>query len=433
MSHQVTSLLALPDEIILMILDKVYTRDLETFAATNSRIRRIAHHLLEEHRSLKHVYSTIDVGVKPYRSLEYLVLRVARDWLTALYTERLRVTSWLTQWPTTFPGPPASYPIAELTKLSSIPDYMVKLYAGDEDGLLAVLILILPRLRILEVDLDSRNCKCLTSALKDLRSAQMQKTPAGSREAPKNLQNIRIRDSVGTSCTYPILHAIFQLPSVKTAEFIGLHMYHTDIVSVDSDFKPNNLTSLTFTDCGINTEFMHSILKKTDRLEDFSFVTDHTMENYLPIDPDMIRAGLAKASQATLRTLRILGCYPAQRGDYKKYQYMGSLKNFRVLEHVTLDLETLFDEWQILYEDLWTQLPKSIRTATLHSHVEEDFNKLLKDTPIGRCLDRSFYYHPMYPRLEALTFRGMSLASETRYVEDSSDLRFNGVFVDFES
>ena len=427
--------MALPDEIILMILDLVYTRDLEGFAATNSRIRRIAHHLLEEHRSLKHIYSTIDVGVSLYRSLEYLVLRVARHWLTAEYPERLRVTSWLTQWQPTRRRPPKTYPIAELAKLPRMREYMVKLRAGDEDGLIAVLILMLPRLRILEVELDSRNCECLTSALKELRSVQMQKTPVGSREAPNNLQTIRIRDSVGTSGRYPILHALLQLPSVKTAEFIGLQMYRSGAAGGDPGFEPSNLQSLTFTDCTISTTVMHSILKSMNQLENFSFVADHTIEIYLPINPYFIQAGLAQGSLATLRTLRILGCYIARPEDDRKYQYMGSLRRFRVLEHVTLDLETLFDETQgrhDTHQNLWTQLPKSIRTATLHSHVEEDFDKLPQDRATGRCLDKSFYYHPMYPRLEALTFRGMSQTSETRYVEDSSWLRYNGVFVDFE-
>ena len=38
MSHQATSLMALPNEIIRTILCQVYARDLESFAATNRRI-----------------------------------------------------------------------------------------------------------------------------------------------------------------------------------------------------------------------------------------------------------------------------------------------------------------------------------------------------------------------------------------------------------
>lgn len=252
MSHQATSLMALPNEIILMILDHVYARDLERLAATNSRIWKVAHHLLDEHRSLKHTYSTVDVGVSPYRSLEYLVLRVARDWQTAQYIERLRVVNWLTQRQTTLSGPPANFPIAELGKLSlrlSRAWYCTfQARNGDEEGIVALLIFILPKLRILEVDVNSRNCVCLTLILKDLRSVQMQKTSVGSREAPKNLQAIRIRDSVGTTCAYRIIQAVLQLPSVRTAEFIRLRLNHKEMSSVNSDFEPNNLTSLIFTD-----------------------------------------------------------------------------------------------------------------------------------------------------------------------------------------
>ena len=259
----------------------------------------------------------------------------------------------------------------------------------------------------------------------------MQKTSVGSREAPKNLQAIRIRDSVGTTCAYRIIQAVLQLPSVRTAEFIRLRLNHKEMSSVNSDFEPNNLTSLTFTDCRISSNIMDLILANMDRLQNFSFVTHDTMTDYLPIHPYFIQAGLGIASRDTLRTLQILGCYIAEPADYRTYQYMGSLREFRVLEHVTVDLEALFDEKERERESLWTQLPKSIHTATLHSHVEEDSDKLLQHTPIGRCLDRSFYYHPMYPKLEALTFRGMSQKSVVRYIEDSSELRFNGVFVDF--
>ena len=42
MSHQATSLMALPNEIIRMILFQVYARDLESFAATNRRISGVS-------------------------------------------------------------------------------------------------------------------------------------------------------------------------------------------------------------------------------------------------------------------------------------------------------------------------------------------------------------------------------------------------------
>ena len=428
--------MALPNEIILMILDHVYTRDLESFAATNSCIWGLARHVLDEHRSFKHTYSTVDIGASSYGSLAYLVLRVARDWLTAQYIERLRVTSWLTQVQTTTPlGLPASFLIAELEKSKfrwnrAWTSCMTKVRYGDQEGIVALLMFILPRLKILEVDVDSRDCSSLILILQDLRRVQIQQTLAGSCEAPKNLQTVRIRDSVKTACTYPILHAVLQLPSVRTAEFIGLRLNQGEMLSVNLDFEPNNLTSLSFTECRISSKTMDSVLTNMDGLQDFSFVTHHTIANYLPINPYFIQDGLRTASLHTLRTLRILGCYSAQPADKGLYQYMGSLRGFCVLEHVMVDLEALFDEREKKKESLWTQLPESIHTATLHSHAEKDFDELLEDTPIGRCLDRSFYRDPMYPNLSVLRFHGMSQISRARYLERTSKLKSKGISVD---
>ena len=434
MSHQASSFMALPNEIILMVLDHVYARDLESLAATNSRIRGVAHLILNEHRSLKHSYSTITVGITPYRSLEYLVLRVARDWRTAQYIERLRVYDWLRRWPTTGSNPRANFPMAELGKLnlrmSRAFNCTLKAYSGDEDGILALLIFILPRLEILEVNVGTRDCLCLTSALEDLRNVQIQKTLVGAREAPKNLRTVRIWDSISTVCRFPILHAVLQLPSIKTAEFTGLQLNHRETLGMNLDFEPNNLTTLSFNDCRISSKVIDSVLTNMEGLRNFSFVTHVAVPNYLPIDPYFIQDGLRSASQHTLRRLRILGCYSAQPADKGRYQYMGSLQGFRALEHVTVDLEALFDEREKKIESLWTQLPESIRTAELHSHVEADFNELLQDTPIGRCLDRSFDHDPMYPELSLLELCGMSPTSEARYLERTSKLRSNGVFVE---
>ena len=130
------------------------------------------------------------------------------------------------------------------------------------------------------------------------------KTSVGSREAPQNLQAIRIRDSVGTTRAYRIIQAVLQLPSVRTVEFIGLRLNYREMSSVNSDFKPNNLSSLTFTDCRISSNIMDLILGNMDRLQNFSFVTHHTMADYLPIHPYFIQAGLGIASRDTLRTLQ---------------------------------------------------------------------------------------------------------------------------------
>ena len=445
MSHKATSLVALPTEIILMIFDHLYARDLENFAATNRRIREIAHDLLHEHRSLKHTYSTVDfgatyphstvdVGVAPYRSFEYLVLRVARDWQTAQYVERLRVTGWLTHWYPPASGPPANFPIAELSTLNlrmiRAGYFTDKARRGDEDAIVALLIFILPRLRILEVDVGSRDCQCMISTLENLRMIQMQWRSVGSREAPKNLQTVRIRASASSGCLVSMIHAVLQLPSVRTAEFKGLLLLnHTEMQS-HLDLKPNNLTTLTFNECRISSKLMDSVLPKVVGLQSFSFVTHHEIARDLPIAPHSIQDALRATSQHTLRTLRILGCYRAQLADRRIFQYVGSLRGFSVLEHVTVDVETLFDEQEVNIESLWTQLPQSIQTIRLRCHVEKDLGWTLQNTPIGRCLDRSFHRDLTYPNLRVLALHGMLPRSRARYRELTSDLRSNGVSVE---
>ena len=276
---------------------------------------------------------------------------------------------------------PADYPWQSLEtliyekssrwELSS--DARQELLDGNESPILEVLVPLLPRLEILEVNVGSCGIAWLNHAL-DLCYGPS--TP--------EIQHIRIFDTEGRIDHAEALQDFIQSHSRKSVTLDNLSMDTAEPWIMRYDHWPNHISSLSLLNCRVGSTTIHALLASLENNRSFSCITDDNVDNYLVVEPYFIVAGLVTGSKASLEELTILGCYHDTTSSSDRFYQLGSLRCFENLKYLTVQAEILMGNGHRPFEGAQSLLPCSIRKLGLNVEADEHgYQKIFSDSHLA--------------------------------------------------
>ena len=322
--------LDLPNEIIHEIVQHVSPSDIESLAWTCARVKKVAANVLETHRALmrKHgVYRFCSDRIRRRCDLSSLVNQILREPWTAVYVQKIILDRLARSW---FEHPNEKYlrsgptkdllPFCEqdMSKLRNtvekcIPSedwdaiWVQPLENGDEDPILALLLLLLPNLATLTFETTENaftNSKQLHErVIHRVATKQMSGTPLSHL---RHAQVSRLK----------LLSIAASLPSMKS-----IHGFEIKVDDVDAETWPDgstfpkaDLTDLVFTECSINSKRVVSFLKDFRALQSFTYNPSYESETDFrngqeKLNPRCLISGLFIYASSTLRSLTLHGRY----------------------------------------------------------------------------------------------------------------------------
>ncbi|KAK3170822.1 hypothetical protein OEA41_002906 [Lepraria neglecta] len=313
---------AVARELILMLWHRVEVDDVYNFSTASKRVYSLSREILREHCDLKRRLSTISnqgpkSGVFPNVLKEILVNPRA-----ALYPSILRVDCFFLEWDDYRPAvlkddlhlrlpddelelfKQAVKNIGRLTE-SEVNGWIKSIDEGDEDPLIALLLLLLPNITTLHYQSFLPTQPCIDKALELMTEYE----PPGSLTKLRNIhfKGIDDVDPYQEYSDFEVIRDFASIPSVRSISGQRLGTDANDLM-FSRLFPPSssNLTSLDLIDSDINPKSLSEFLFITNELQRFNYIPSRL--NNLPetFDPFWIRTALQSNAMGTLKSLRLL-------------------------------------------------------------------------------------------------------------------------------
>lgn len=363
---------ALPNELIFQISQRVQPADLENYGNTSNRIKDIAAPFVQEHRKLKREYTKIavnhvaaakllyDMCARPWIAFypESVELRANKNWKTfanarnreqaALVEEITRKRSLIEDddirdflHRTKFiPAHERDYWLEEITK-------------GDEDYLLALMLVALPNIKTLTIRLDHTK---LESVKEMIRAIKRQAHDINGCKALSKLESVYVLEKETSSngvCDLEIFPLLASLPGIKTLHgrnLVGMYRecYRDGWLSYPG--ASPNIENIYLETCGMSVEGLEKLTDSITGLRSFKYVAHRSGWGLHRI------SDLLKNARGTLEELVL----STGSGESR---FIGTLRGFTALRHVTVDSDMLFQRGKI--QRAVDLLPASIETATV--------------------------------------------------------------------
>ena len=401
----------LPVELIVKILFETQPLDLISFAAASKQIHFLATPVLQEDRDLQKEYKSIAVlpcanhGFEEHQ-LARLLITIDRNPRAALHIVNLEIAKYYNKWDYGYhtPYPPPMFEQLEnlLRKTRMIPaqevsDWIVATHEGDEDPLLALLLLHLPNLRKI-----SYVCGGIIDQGRILKTIQ-RIAEAERQSYLLLLKEVHVINySIWEERIRHLPYAFMSLPSVQSfgAESLYDHQSHPESKDLHdhhrSQLQDFCVEDLTFTECYLGTEHLCGLIERTRCLKSLIWQTSE-VGNATPIfDPSCLMRSLAANAGRTLERLTLaLENYTATS--------VGSLDELQALREVDMDIAMMFglDGNDIL---TWpNRLPRTLEKLSLNlmdDHVVQTPENFCK---AFRCLLR--VRKERYPNLKYICIR----------------------------
>lgn len=356
----------LPAELLLMILDRLAPTDADTFCVLSRNVRAVSASFLENHMNLKRKYthrtycrktSTFPDGsladllrdVLQTPEFGYYVRTLQIDGHKYLEAEHIRHSESMELFEHTIQD--CAMIEGQLEKQK----WIEQLNVGDEDPVIAMLLLMLPNLTDLRLA-DCRSSYCIQYMA--MRISGTKDKPALTR-----LSAIELGDSVfrGNPDNGDLVVSLSSLPSVKhlsASNLRSINVLGNDFVRGqinDRDFK-SRITHISFANCAFYSAVLSSILTWSKNLTSFSYCSTRGSNSFAHSDYKWIRDALLAEAKDTLRDLKIY--------SYNE-DFMGDLKDFTVLQNVSTSSRLLFGLDRKKKHTLAQILPATIITLRL--------------------------------------------------------------------
>ncbi|KAG7001501.1 hypothetical protein G7Y79_00031g066160 [Physcia stellaris] len=234
---------------------------------------------------------------------------------------------------------------------------------GDEDPVIAMLLLMLPNLTNLRL-VDCESSKCIE---------YMATRISGTKDKPAltQLSAIELGDSVWGISPHncDLMLSLSSLPSVKHLSASNLpsrNVLGTSLVrrqTSDRDFK-SPITHVSFTNCALHHTMLSSIIAWLKNLTSFSFCSTRGSVSGFNSDHKWIRDALLLEAKDTLKDLNLYSW---------DEDFMGDFKDFTVLQNVSTSSKLLFGRDRNNKHTLAQMLPASIATLRLRDTGELGF------------------------------------------------------------
>lgn len=367
----------LSNELILMIWDLVEIEDVYSFSTISKRVYLLVREALREHCELSNRISTIS-NVNAESGDPSLFGRLLKEILlnprAARYPSVLELDEWRIEWEdegghcrsTVTESDLELFKQAakanmELFKKDMEEDWFATIDEGDEEPLIAILLLLLPNLRRIRVGSIFESWPRIMAALRTIRFDE-------SGSALRKLHSVELECTStpdGDLLDFELVKLFAALPSVKRIHSIGVGTDPEDRFHIlDSLFSENKVESLSFVGCRVDPKSMSEFLSTNEDLQHFFYTPDASDGDLANFDPYWICSGLLNARH-TLRTLSVLS-------EGQRMCFMGSLVGFICLEFLQTDLQLLIGDLPRQVDGIVLTLPESIVRVRLHVDYPSD-------------------------------------------------------------
>ena len=155
-----------------------------------------------------------------------------------------------------------------------------------------------------------------------------------------------------------LIEAFATLPSVR---IINAKKVVSSTKSLEAivPAKSSNVSDLNIWNASLSPHRLTIHLRRFERLQSFTYWPTSDPQPRYNFDPFMIITALLASTQNSLRELHI-------RSGSATPEYMGSLREFRVLECLETDTDLLFGPSPVSHQNFSTSLPSSIKDIKLH-------------------------------------------------------------------
>ena len=368
---------SLSNEVILMIWDCAEVEDIYNFSTVSKRVYHLVREALREHCKLSNRFSTIS-NIDPKSRAPGLFRPILKEILlnprAARYPSVLIIGTYKIEWDEEGEHARSMVPDSDLELFkqairrnmdhanNKTQDWLAYIDIGDEEPLIALLLLLLPNLRIVRFDSVGESNFCIEEAL---RAITDQENSASLRK----LRTVDLRCVMtpwGDFMGFNLIRLIGALPSLTRIYGYGVgtcpeDLYYTPYVIT----HPTNVTSLRFLRCCISPKSLFEFLSSSRNLQHFFYVPMGPASFIAEFDPFWIRTALLAHAQGTLKTLTLLA------GEYEK-SFMGSLDNFTSLEFIRTDLRLLMGDPSKTLRVAFQLLPSSLINLKLHIESPSD-------------------------------------------------------------
>ena len=356
----------LPNELLLMTLERLSPTDADTFCMLSRNVRAISASFLEKHMSLKRKYTHRKYSRKRNTvrdgSLADLLRDVLRNPEFGLYVRTLQIDGCKRS--------EAEYKddreIMELFRhtiqdCAMIEGHVEKrnwiedLNNGAEDPVIALLFLMLPNLTKL------RLTNCVDAYCVEYMAPRIGGTEDGT--ALARLSAIELGDpGHGLRPDYDLMLSLSSLPSIKHLSASNLRsviLPGNELIRAQINDRgcKSEITHMSFANCLLHSTVLYSILTWSKNLTSFSYCNNRSstgIDGHL--DYKWIRCALLVEAKDTLKDLKL---YP-----YKE-DFIGGLKDFSALRNVSTSSRLLFGLDRKKKHTLAQMLPATIRTLRL--------------------------------------------------------------------
>ena len=387
---------SLSNEMILMIWNCAEVEDIYNFSTVSKRVYHLVREALREHCKLSKRLSTIsNVGTECGEPFTFgpILREILLNPRAARYPSVLMIGTFKSEWDEDGKHTRRMVPESdlELFKQAVRPniddaydgmedEWFTSIDQGDEEPLIALLLLLLPNLRKLRFDSVFESCFCIEQALRTIMDHE-------DSASLRKLHTVDLRYAATTDSDYlgfNLVRLISALPSLTHICGYGVGSRPDDLYyTPDLTSYPINVTSLRFSECCVNPKSLFDFLWNSRNLQHFEYTPMEPASDTADFDPFWIRSALLAHAYRTLKTLTILA------GENEK-SFMGSLEDFLSLEFLQTDLQLLMGDPSKTLRVAFQLLPSSIVNLRLHIDSPSD-DECCKDI-IENIIDMPEYF-----------------------------------------
>ncbi|KAM0798412.1 hypothetical protein BDR22DRAFT_860065 [Usnea florida] len=355
----------LPNEIVAQIAQNVHPRDIVNFSSTSKFIHSVCEPSLKVHQEMERKYKKCKCTGNG-NLMAYLLSDIILHPTAALYVEcldtSLRWDGWFEPLGHKGRSYHPRYPQKMMSRLTqavadTIPSAQVSTWTaalerGDEDPVLALLLLRLPGISTLKVSFG-RTSQCLFQTLR----RRMEGPGLSSLSALTTLYIDLDHHHLDPECE--AISYFATLPSLRSMEIQGLDV-EQGVGDCAYRLQPqsSNITSIIIRHCSIRKEALYHFFQGFKALRRFS-----CDQNFILVHPGSFHAPLLAHCKDSLEYLSL-------STDWD--QYMGSLRDFENLKEVETHTSYLLDLWHSEKRDLAQKLPASIEKVHLSEDIYAD-------------------------------------------------------------
>ncbi|KAL9103144.1 MAG: hypothetical protein Q9163_001788 [Psora crenata] len=388
------SLTVLPSEILFQIAETISRStpsDIECLGRTSRRLRGVAAPLIIEHRKLLSEYSKLRVNNAGAANTLFEISK--RPWV-AFYPQNLEVSAnskWRTlERPRNVRERAVIEDIATKRRMVTDNDleelllrtglipaqeihvWMAAIGRGDEDYLFALLLACLPNLQRFVIRLDLNKMEQVKEMVRAIKRCWPQ------RQTLPNLRIVNVVEREGSSTSdlemFPLFAAIPGIQKIHGSNLTGMYRecYRDGWLSYPG--ASASITHISLETCGMSVDGLETLMKSLRNLQSFRYVAHRAGWSLHNVSV------LLKNARSTLHTLELSTGAGTAR-------YIGPLKGFTALKHVTVDTDMLMQRGKIQrFVDL---MPSSIETCTVAGN---NLTRPLQDVFLADLFRPSFYY-----------------------------------------